>query len=125
MTYEEVMVHVAGANDSQQAETVKVRELKVREWPEAIRYLESDDDDGLTALACSKTKQWVTSLTPQSYRLLIERVKARNEDFFAVAEEKVNRRIGRIATLPKAALESIIDRTTSPTSSPNSHARPA
>ena len=125
LTYEEVQVETCNAKDEIHAEVIRVRELKVREWSEAIRFIETDDDDGLTALAVNKPKDWVQTLMPSSYRLLIERVKARNADFFVVAEQRINRRMDRIAMMPPQTLNTLIDKTISQPQLPNSRLRPA
>jgi hypothetical protein len=90
-------------------EEVFVRELKVREWPDATKYLESENDEGLMELVCNKPEDWAKSLSPHSFIAVVEEVKETNRDFFSYIGAKLQKRIDRVTQMPPEILKSLIE----------------
>jgi hypothetical protein len=61
-------------------EQVKVRQLKIKEFPEYAAAL--DDEPKLASLLCSKTPGWADALTNESLEQIVREGKRINADFF-------------------------------------------
>lgn len=112
---------------------VRVRQLPLAEYERA--FVLREDEFALTALCCAQEKDWISTLTPDSYEALraaAEEVNA--QGFFAYAARRAKREREALAAqlelasqMPpetlKLAMESGL-KSTSPTSSPPSPRRP-
>lgn len=84
-------------------ETVNVRQLAVREYQQAIGIM--DDPQALMALVCSRSIEWVNSLTPESYDHVDTEVEKVNELFFRAAARTIER---RAASLPRDLVQAMM-----------------
>jgi hypothetical protein len=99
-----------------QKEQVTVRELTVREWQQAMGYLERDEDNGLMELVCSKPEGWALTLSPSSFMAIVAQVKENNLSFFEFATDKIQRRVDRVASMPSEVIKSLMEQQAQPAS---------
>ena len=87
--------------DGSEAE-FKVRQLTLGEYPKAKRFVDADDEIGLTAFICGHDAAWANNLLPESYEELHRIAEEVNAKGFFVW---LPRQQQREATKQQAALQ--------------------
>ncbi len=82
--------------------TVEVRQLPVKEYEAA--FLLNDDELGLTAKFCGKIKDWIYTVSPESYESLVATSKEVNAAFFGYATRRYQEQTARLAAVPQEVL---------------------
>jgi hypothetical protein len=85
-------------------EELLVRQLKLKEWPQAMTCL--DDEIGLVAIACTKTRPQILELTPASYNEAHAAMKGANAaGFFTYAQRRLDRAAEDLRAMPPDMVE--------------------
>lgn len=86
-------VEMTAVKDDGSTETVKVRQLKLRQSQAYLTLAQANDEAGMIELFCDKPQNWADSLTPDSQQNLLETGEKLNRDFMLCsAARRVERR---------------------------------
>jgi hypothetical protein len=98
-------------------EEIIVKQFTGEQYDTALPLV--DDERGLVALACGRTKKELAALTPESYELLQAAVWEVNaKGFFPFAQRQIDHWIKSLANLPQHLAKLEIERLTSLARSP-------
>ena len=105
-------------------ETVFVRQLPVKTYPQLSKLQGADAEAGILELYCGQPAGWADTLVPKSYLDVIEAGEAQNACFFVWAERRLQRLEKEQPGMLKALMERAVEMQTNPNASPSARTAP-